>query len=218
MRREQKQPKTRHRVEIPDDLAAFLRDVHELIETGDDSATIESDDLLQCETAYGGLIETGGNEYGFTYFPDKGVRHKWEFELDVIGIAEIAEGSQTTLTLWGCQSEDCRCMFSNPDELCFYCDYIEDDHFGNFSIRDALPRLTAQGIEGITDQSSRDDVISVLGPPDEAGGGVKGYAGVIFPWIKYHRDTCQIHFGFSKSGGRVKTVNFLPRDWKPAVY
>ena len=59
MRREQKHPKAKQVVPMPDDLATFLREVHALIEADDDAATIESDDLLQCEIAYGGLIETG---------------------------------------------------------------------------------------------------------------------------------------------------------------
>lgn len=217
MRREQKNPKAKQVVLIPDDLATFLRDVYARIEADDDAATIESDDLLQCEIAYGGLIETGGNQYGFTYFPEKGTRQKWELALDTVDIANIAEGSITTLTLWGCQSEACHCLFADSEEACFYCDYVDDDRYGNFSVQDAIPRLRAEGIDGLTEHSSRDDIIAILGPPDESGGGVEGHPGFIYPWIKYLREACQIHFGLSKNGGRLKNVNILPKDWKAGV-
>ncbi len=49
---------------LPDDLLQFLRDVHQLIETRDERATTESDDLLRFDRAYGGLIEEAGNDYG----------------------------------------------------------------------------------------------------------------------------------------------------------
>lgn len=215
MRREQKHPKAKRGVQVPDDLVTFLCEVHALIQADDDAATIESDDLLQCEIAYGGLIETGGSQYGFTYFPEKGTRQKWQLELDAGEIANIAEGSITSFSLWGCQTEDCRCLFTDSDETCFYCDYVDDDQYGNFSAHEGIRRLQLQGIHGLTEQSSKDDIITILGPPDESGGGVKGYAGFIYPWIKYHRDDCQIHFGLSKNAGSVKSVSFLPKDWKP---
>ncbi|PHS03054.1 MAG: hypothetical protein COA78_19195 [Blastopirellula sp.] len=127
MRRQEKQPKSKQAIALPSDLFDFMCYVHEMIETKDESATIESDDLLQCERAYAGLIEEGGVQYGFSYFPEKGIRHIWEFDLDVVDIANITEGSKTNLILWGCQDSNCRCMFSDPDDSCFHCDYVDDD-------------------------------------------------------------------------------------------
>lgn len=215
MRREQRQPKTKHEIPIPDDLAAFLREVHRLIETGDDSATIASDDLLQSETAYGGLVSPGGHTYRFTYWFRKGDRHKWLFELDIVDIANIVEGTGTALLLWGCQAENCHCRFTDPNGTCFYCDYIDDDRYGSFSLQDAIPRLAAIGIEAMTAQSSRDNVISLLGPPEETGGGLKGPVGFVSPWIRYQRDDCQLCFEFSRNGGRIRSVSFLPPDRQP---
>lgn len=54
----------------------------------DEETLIESDDLLQADTIYGGLIEDDGSTFGFACFPEhaeKGVRYKWEFELDAFG-------------------------------------------------------------------------------------------------------------------------------------
>ncbi|QDT90277.1 hypothetical protein [Gimesia algae] len=130
MRREQKQPKLQQTVSIPEDFREFMQHVHELIETEDESALMESDDLLQYERAYGGLMDEGSREYGFTYFPETNAvsnrRPKWELELDAVDIANICEGSKTTFKVWGCQSPDCECLFSNPEETCFYCDYVDE--------------------------------------------------------------------------------------------
>ncbi|MCA9016167.1 MAG: hypothetical protein KDA77_12615 [Planctomycetaceae bacterium] len=130
MRREQKRPKSQQTISIPNDFKEFMQFVHEMIETKDESALIESDDLLQSENAYGGLSQEGTQQYGFTYFPEafaveKGRRPKWELELDAVDIATICEGSKSTLTLWSCQNPDCQCLFSDPDDTCFYCDYVE---------------------------------------------------------------------------------------------
>ncbi len=59
MRKRRVRPKVRQTVSNPVNLQEFLHEVNELIETQDDAATIESDDLLQCECAYGGLIDAG---------------------------------------------------------------------------------------------------------------------------------------------------------------
>ena len=53
---------------IPDRFKRFLRDVVEAINQGDESAWMESDDLLQSERAYGGLYDTASGRYGFAYF------------------------------------------------------------------------------------------------------------------------------------------------------
>jgi len=127
MRRKVIKTKSKQIVTIPDNLLEFFYDVHELIEAEDKSALMESDDLIQCEKAYGGLLEEGGIRYGFTYFPEKGTRQKWELELDVVDIANISEGSKSDLVLWGCLESNCRCLFSDPNDTCFYCDYIDEE-------------------------------------------------------------------------------------------
>ena len=129
MRKLQIQPKNREHVPIPEDLRSFIAEVHTLIEIGDEATQIESDDLLQSEVAYGGLLEEGGQDYIFTYFPNhkvRGVRDQWILQFDVEAIKAIANGTSKELWLWACQDEDCGCKFQDPNETCFYCDYIDE--------------------------------------------------------------------------------------------
>jgi hypothetical protein len=127
MRTLQKKPKVLTPVEIPPDLRAFLKEVAELIEVGDEATTIESDDLIQCEFAHGGLCEEGIDEFGFTYFPGKGIKTHWDFVLSAAQINEVAAGNTTTLELWECTDTNCDSMFPNSDWACGKCDYIDDD-------------------------------------------------------------------------------------------
>ena len=128
MRREVPKRKVRQRIELPAYLVQFFTEVHQLILAGDEAATVSSDDLIQANRAYGGLIKHGGTDYQFVYFPDKrSVRNKWEFSLSSKVIREIAGGKRTALTLWSCQSPKCGCKFSDSDERCFHCDYQDDD-------------------------------------------------------------------------------------------
>jgi hypothetical protein len=88
---EQPKPKRFTRVEAPPDLRQFLREVAELIDEGDEATLVESDDLLQCEYAFGGLADAETAAYAFTYFPRKGVKPNWEFDLSASEIREVAE-------------------------------------------------------------------------------------------------------------------------------
>lgn len=120
-----KKPKLQVAEEIPRELREFLIQVRELILEGSEEATVESDDLIQCERAYGGLIEEGGSEYGFTYFPGGGVEHSWEMTLSVSQIHRITAGSIQSLDFWKCESESCSSRFASSCESCFDCDYME---------------------------------------------------------------------------------------------
>lgn len=57
MRQEQPKAKKLTQIEVPANLRQFLEEVADLIEARDESTLNESYDLLQCEFAYGGLIE-----------------------------------------------------------------------------------------------------------------------------------------------------------------
>jgi hypothetical protein len=126
MRTLRRQPKDLRAVAIPAELSEFLAEVNRLVEARDELATTESDDLLQCDRAYGGLLQAGGARYGFTYFPEPGIRHKWEFDLSASEIADLALGRSTTLKLWFCRSPECRSGFQDAEESCFYCDYVNE--------------------------------------------------------------------------------------------
>jgi hypothetical protein len=92
MRTARPKPKNLTQVNVPLNLREFLRKVATLIEGRDESAMVLSDDLLQGDRTYGGLIDDRAGEYGFTYFPGEGVRTKWELQLTADQIRAIAHG------------------------------------------------------------------------------------------------------------------------------
>jgi hypothetical protein len=124
-------PKVEETVLIPPNLREFLQYVYQLIEAGDEAAIYESDDMLQAESVYGGLIQEGGTLYGFTYFSGEhedtkfGDAASWEILLDRSDIEEIASGQKLELTLWACQVPLCGNKFSDPVDPCFYHDYVD---------------------------------------------------------------------------------------------
>lgn len=127
MRTPQPRPKKLTKVDIPARLQAFLRDVADSIDRHDDSATIPSDDLLQCEYAYGGLLRGGADLYAFTYFPRAGTRARWQLQLSADEISALADGTDRQLGLWACTDEACGSMFYSSSELCSSCDYVDHD-------------------------------------------------------------------------------------------
>lgn len=127
MRTEDIKPKIAEEVGIPENLAQLLRGVHRLIEQGDEAVTTSSDDLIQAEFAYGGLLEEDEDLFGFTYFPEKGRKPKWEIVLSAAEIAAVAKGQKDTIQLWRCAAPSCGNRFSTPDETCIDCDYVDDE-------------------------------------------------------------------------------------------
>ncbi len=79
-------------VELPDDIIEFFAIVHEMIETEEDSAMTESDDLLQSERIYGGLTDRRRKIYDFTWFPESAPDERWEMQLFSDEIDEIGSG------------------------------------------------------------------------------------------------------------------------------
>mgnify|MGYP007096650416 CR=1 FL=1 len=81
-------------IDVPEDLRAFLADVLELIDADDEAATrTESDDLLQSECGYGGLLDAATGRYRFTYLPDTPDGGRWTFDLLRPQIVELATGA-----------------------------------------------------------------------------------------------------------------------------
>jgi hypothetical protein len=128
MRIEQRKPKTQERVEIPNDLALYLKEVHREIVAGDEPATLESDDLLQYEEfdcAYGGLIDSETGEYGFRYFTENENGSTWDINLSKSEIEKIIKGEIRELSLWSCEHPLCGGQFSSQNDSCENCDWIE---------------------------------------------------------------------------------------------
>jgi hypothetical protein len=89
--------------------------------------------------------------------------------------------------------------------------------FGIYGFPVAAEVLREIGVENITVASTREQVIQLLGNPDESGGDNKvPVLGYIDPWIKYKRPDCQLRFAFEKGKG-VKQVTLLEPDWEPGT-
>jgi len=89
--------------------------------------------------------------------------------------------------------------------------------FSNYTFPDAGSILSELGIEDITANSTRKQVIELLGSPDDTGGDTKvPVLGYVDPWIKYRRPDCQLRFAFEKDKA-IKTVTLLEADWEPGM-
>jgi|GEM_PF-1936219 len=216
MRREEPRPKDRRKVSIPAELRDSLREVYELIREAknDPDINLDFDDAIQVGPLCGGRCGKKPRPYMLTYFPtgdpDRG---RWELTLHRTDIEDIGDGRQTEITMYCCTSPECRRKFREANATCFYCDYFEDPHFGTFNFPEAAAKLAERGINGLSEASSRDEVVAALGPPEVSGGGtITAGLGYVWPWIKYRRADCQIHFEFSKESTRTRMVTFLDKD------
>jgi len=130
----QTQPKILVREKVPARFADVIKHVATLIANGDESTTIESDDLLQDDEHdyFGGLIDSDEMEFGFTFFPEpfdedaedgpEFACTEWTYILSKQQIADIASGSLGELDMWRCASGDCANRFATADGYCGKCD------------------------------------------------------------------------------------------------
>jgi len=206
-------------VPIPGDLRDSLREVFELIQQArhNPDINLDYDDAIQIGAVCGGRCGTEHRPFVLTYYPegdaDKG---RWFLTLHRTEIEDIGDGRMTEMTLYCCTSPECRCKFREVGEHCFHCDYADDPNYGAFVFPEAEARLVQRGVAGVSEASSRDSVIAILGPPDASGGGIKHPPlGYIWPWISYRRVDCQLRFEFSKGGHRIRSVTVMEKDWEP---
>src|SRR5262249_4234041 len=113
--------------------AAFveaMRQVAALIEAGDETTTMESDDLLQIGDVLGGLYKPDESGFGFCMClrQDDGEAARdscgtieWCYYLTPDQIEGIAKGEITRLPMWQCSVMDCGRRWSEPDG-CPRCD------------------------------------------------------------------------------------------------
>lgn len=156
--------------------------------------------------------------FEFTYYPDgtRSSQSRWHLALHPLEIEDIAEGFMTELNLYCCKSTECGHKSADPDDLCD-CDYIEDPYFGNVMLTDVDEALRRIGLPDITQDSSQNAIVQLLGEPQETGGGeTHPTFGYIWPWIKYHRTDCQLRFEFQNSG-RLRGISILDPNWKPGT-
>lgn len=219
MRRLQPKPKDRRKVPIPAELRDSLREVLELIQQAkhDPDIRLDYDDAIQVGAVCGGRYGKKPRTYVLTYYPEGDrERGRWFLTFDRTEIEDIGDGCLAAISLYCCTSPECRCKFREPDDHCFYCDYADDPNFGNFTFPEAETRLAQRRIAGLSEHSTKDDVVAALGAPDEAGGGTKQPPlGYIWPWIKYRRPDCQLLFEFNKNNTRIRSITIMEKDWEP---
>jgi hypothetical protein len=69
----------------------------------------------------------------FTYYPAGDERRgRWFVTLSTGEIDAIADGTMREIDLYCCVSQECRTKFREPDEMCCFCDYEENDETQRF--------------------------------------------------------------------------------------
>jgi hypothetical protein len=127
--------KTLVQEDIPPGFAEAMKQVAALIEVGDDTVSIESDDLLQIGDVCGGLYSAAEQRFGFCVccraapeddeaLTDEYGTIEWCFYLSKEEIAEIATGAVGRIKMWRCSAYDCGRRWSEPDGYCPRCDFL----------------------------------------------------------------------------------------------
>jgi hypothetical protein len=201
---------------IPEDLRESMRAVAELIQAAkrDPDIFLDGDDVIQIGPICGGRCGDKCRPYEFDYHPEGNRSNRaWRLRLQRLDIEDIAEGWTTEITMCCCASS--KCSISNVADNRCDCDYVEDPDFGTFEFPLAIEKLVQRGDVGLRETSTKEDVVAILGTPDQVGGGtVHEKFGYIEPWIKYRRSDCQLHFTFDQSG-ELRNVTVHDRDWEP---
>jgi hypothetical protein len=218
MLRAEPRPKDRRKVSIPDDLRESLREVLNLIEQAkyDRDIPMGYGDAIQVGSVCGGRIGEKARPFVLTYYPPEEPKNcKWFLTFHLTDIEDIADGRLTEITLYCCcTAANCTCKFREAKAVCSHCDYVADPDYAHLSGDEAMRRLEALGIHGLSSASTREQVLALLGEPQLSGGGVRDSLGYINPWVKYLRPDCQIRFEFGDNG-QVVAVTFMPKDWTP---
>ncbi|MEQ1827308.1 MAG: hypothetical protein ABL921_15230 [Pirellula sp.] len=105
----------------------FMKIVDSKIEQRDPDTIIESDDLIQCEHTFGGLVDVAEQTYGFEFmegenFDSDGFSIAWHYLLNKRQIKEIARHELISLAMWRC-SNDCGRRANMPEWYCPQCDF-----------------------------------------------------------------------------------------------
>jgi hypothetical protein len=217
MFRLQPKAKDRQKTRVPDDLRNAMQEVHSLVEEArrDSDVNIDFDDAIQIGPICGGRYKKKPSQFEFRYRPD-GDRQKgtWYLDFHKVDIEDIADGRQTEVMLYCCTTPGCNSKFSKADGHCD-CDYVKDPDFGTFEFPEAASKLSQRGVTGIAQGTNREQVYAILGIPGNSGGDSHdSILGYIWPWIKYHRDDCQLRFEFDNDD-RIRNITILERDWVP---
>jgi hypothetical protein len=213
----QRGPRDRRKVPIPTELRDSLREVWEMVRQAKNDPDLNWNygDAIQVGAVCGGRIGDKSRPYVLTYYPEGDKkRGRWFLTLHGTEIEDIADGRMTEITMYCCTLEGCRCKFREAEGFCDHCDKASNPDYARLSIEEALPRLEAIGIRGLSATSTQQDVITLLGQPNKSGGGLDSVIGFIRPWVKYHLPERQVRFEFGDQG-QIVGVTLLPKDWQP---
>jgi hypothetical protein len=129
MRKLEPKEKERRRVAIPEEMRDAFVEVFQRIEQAkrDPDINISYDDAIQFSGLCGGRSRKSKRPFGFTWHPPGlNKRSRWYLALHRLEIEDIADGRMIDILMYCCTSPDCQMKFREPDEHCFYCDYIDD--------------------------------------------------------------------------------------------
>ncbi len=163
MFRLQPKAKDRRKVPIPVNLRDAMGEVLRLIKEAKrdpDVVVLDFDDAIQVGPLCGGRYQKKPSRYELRYRPDDRCdRGCWELDLDNQDIEDIASGWLSEITLHCCASPGCGHKFSKADGHCD-CDHVQDPDFGTFEFPEAQEKLQHRGIAGISQSSTREDVLA----------------------------------------------------------
>ncbi len=187
------------------------------LEDHDHDIRLDYADAIQVGVVCGGRYGKKPRPYVLTYYPEGDPdRGRWFLTFDRTEIEDISDGRMAEITLYCCTSPECRCKFREQNDYCFYCDYADDPNFGTFNFPEAQSKLAERGIGGLSENSTKEEVIKALGPPDGSGGGIEHPPlGYIWPWTLYRFVDCQLRFEFNTNSTRIRSINIMERDWEP---
>lgn len=204
--------KERRKVAIPAELHDALQEAWYIVNESkrDPGVRVDYDDAIQVPPCLvGGKVGTKKRPFEFTYYVDGDRKTRWHLAFHPLELEDIADGHMTELRLYCCRTPDCGHKSNDPEFLCD-CDYENDPFTGHIALADTAEALRRRGITGISDISTKADVIAVLGQPDASRDAERNTPA----WIKYHRADCQLHFQFERSG-KLKMLTVMEADWKP---
>jgi len=209
----QPKAKERRKIAIPADLRDAMKEVLWLVKQAkrDPDVVIDFDDAIQVGPICGGRYQKKPSRFEFRYRPENG--GVWYLDFHTCDIEDIADERLAEITMYCCASPGCGMKFNKAYAHC-ECDYVKDPDFGTFEFPEAAEKLQQRGVVGISQASTRNDVLAALGPPDKVVGNVKSSLGYVWPWITYRRDDCQLRFEFGKKR-RIRNITILERDWEP---
>lgn len=143
MFRLQPKPKERRKIPIPTDFRAAMQEVLWLTREAkrDPDVVIDFDDAIQVGRVCGGRYQKKPSRFEFTYHPESdGENGTWYLDFHFCDIEDIADGRQTEIAMYCCNTAGCLAKFSKSDGHCD-CDYVKDPDFGNFTFPDAAEKL-----------------------------------------------------------------------------